>query len=900
MQEYFIELSKYLIAVCMSVYTLECFLALRIKEEKKKRGVYAVQEILLFAVQLLCFAVIYLKSGDGDYLFFCAFVQLLLVAVIFLARMLYEKINRLLLNNMCMLLGISFVVLSRLSLQKSIRQLVIAAFAMVIGLTVPALMQNIKFLPKLKWLYAAMGLFVLTAVFVLGDITRGSKLSFSIGGITFQPSEFVKILFVLFLAAMLCENTSFKRIVLTSVLAAGHVMILVASKDLGGAVIFFVTYVVFVFMATGNYWYLLIGLAAGSGGAIGAYYLFDHVRIRVLAWQDPFAYIDNQGFQISQSLFAIGSGNWFGLGLFGGAPGDIPQVETDFIFSAICEELGVICGVCIILICVSCFMAMMQIGMRQKDRFYKLTALGIGVMYIFQVFLTIGGGIKFIPLTGVTLPFLSYGGSSVLATVLMFFIVEAISVRKVNAKAEQYGVKVVYSFVLLFLGMIGYLVYFAVTNEQELINNSYNSRQEMLNMQNYRGSIYASGGEALAETKLLADGTEERWYPYGEVFSHVVGFSTQGRTGIEAQANYYLIHSNLPLPEKIANDVAGAKNAGDNVYTTLDAALQEAAFKALDNYRGAIVVSEPSTGRILAMVSTPGFDSNEIADIWEDLVEDKESSVLVNRASQGLYPPGSTFKIVTALEYIRENPDTWQDYSFTCPGYYEEDGNRIRCYHGISHGKVDLTESFAKSCNASFANIGMSLDEAMLQDTLEKLLFNKNLPVSFLSAKSSALYWDEISPADMMQTVIGQGRTQITPLHLNMITAAIANDGIMMKPYLIDHVENANGNLVKTFGASAYGRVMSEEEAQILAGLMTAVVEEGTATRISGLSYTVAGKTGSAEYGNVKGESHAWFTGFAPAENPQICVTIILEGAGSGGDYAVPMAKRVFNAWFNR
>lgn len=469
-----------------------------------------------------------------------------------------------------------------------------------------------------------------------------------------------------------------------------------------------------------------------------------------------------------------------------------------------------------------------------------------------------------------------------------------------QAKGEKYGVKVVYSFVLLFLGMIGYLVYFAVANEQELINNSYNSRQEMLNMQNYRGNIYASGGEVLAETRISANGSEERLYPYGEVFAHVVGFSTQGRTGIEAQANYYLIHSNLPLPEKIANDVAGAKNPGDNVYTTLDAMLQEAAFKALDNYTGAIVVSEPSTGRILAMVSTPGFDPNEIADIWEDLVEDKESSVLVNRASQGLYPPGSTFKMVTALEYIRENPDTWQDYSFTCPGYYEEDKNRIRCYHGISHGKVDLTESFAKSCNASFANIGMSLDEDMFQDTLEKLLFNKSLPVSFLSAKSSALYWDEISSADMMQTVIGQGKTQITPLHLNMITAAIANDGIMMKPYLIDHVENANGSIVKTFGASAMARVMTQEEAQILTELMTAVVEEGTATRISGLSYTVAGKTGSAEYGNVKGESHAWFTGFAPAENPQICVTIILEGAGSGGDYAVPMAKRVFNAWFNR
>ncbi len=458
---------------------------------------------------------------------------------------------------------------------------------------------------------------------------------------------------------------------------------------------------------------------------------------------------------------------------------------------------------------------------------------------------------------------------------------------------------VIYSFVFLFLGMIGYLAYFVATNEQDLINNSYNSRQNILISQNYRGYIYASGGEILAQTILSADGTEERNYPYGEKFSHAVGYSTQGRTGVEAQANYYLINTNINLPEKVANDLAGVKNPGDSVYTTYDVAIQEAAYKALGIYKGAIIVSDPNTGKILAMVSKPDYDPNEIMEIWDDLVEDKNSSVLLNRATQGIYPPGSTFKIITTLEYIRENPDAYETYSFNCPGYYKVEDSRINCYHGTRHGKVDFTESFAKSCNSSFANIGMTLDKQKFAVTLNDLLFNQNLPVKFTYTKSSIVMNEDLTISEMMQTSIGQGRIQITPLHLNMITAAIANNGIMMKPYDISHVESHNGTIIKTFSPSSYGRVMSEQEAQILTELMTAVVEEGTATRISGLSYTAAGKTGSAEYNNTKGESHAWFTGFAPAENPEICVTIILEGAGNGGDYAVPMAKRIFNAYFD-
>ncbi len=453
-------------------------------------------------------------------------------------------------------------------------------------------------------------------------------------------------------------------------------------------------------------------------------------------------------------------------------------------------------------------------------------------------------------------------------------------------------------FAVLFVLLIGHLCYFVATSEQEMVNNSYNSRQEILLSQNYRGSIFSRDGEVLAETQLDGGQNETRVYPFGSLFSHIVGYSTQGRMGIEALANYYLINTNTSLSNKVANDMAGVKNPGDNVYTTLDVQIQQVADEQLSIYKGAIVVTEVKTGKILAMVSHPDFDPNQIADIWDSLVASDSSSVLVNRATQGLYPPGSTFKIVTALEYIRENPDTWSRYSFECPGYFKLGDSKISCYHGSNHGLVDFEKSFAKSCNSSFANIGVSLDWDAFSDTLDDLLFDRELPLTLTYAESSVQASEDMTTDEKMQTSIGQGKTQITPMHLNMITCAIANGGELMKPYVIDRVENDAGSVVKSFKPSSYGKLMSESEAEILTELMTSVVETGTASKLKGLSYTAAGKTGSAEYNNVKGDSHAWFTGFAPAEDPEVCVTIVVEGAGSGGDYAVPIARRIFDAYF--
>ena len=194
----------------------------------------------------------------------------------------------------------------------------------------------------------------------------------------------------------------------------------------------------------------------------------------------------------------------------------------------------------------------------------------------------------------------------------------------------------------------------------------------------------------------------------------------------------------------------------------------------------------------------------------------------------------------------------------------------------------------------------MTLDRTEFSKTLKELLFNSELPLKLNYSSSNVMIPNETDDSAMMQTVIGQGKTQISPIHLNMITSAVANNGVLMTPYVIDRVENDEGKTIKSFKPEIYGRMMSEEEAVILQEMMSAVVETGTAKKLSGLSFTAAGKTGSAEYSSTTEDSHAWFTGFAPAENPEVCVTIIIESAGSGGDYAVPIAKRIFQSYFDQ
>ena len=269
-----------------------------------------------------------------------------------------------------------------------------------------------------------------------GNTSFGGQISLTIGGVSLEPSEFVKITFVFFAAAMFYQSLEFQTILVTTAAAAAHVVILALSRDLGGAFLFFVTYVAMLFVATGKWLYLAAGTGGGVLAAMGGYRLFGHVHRRVSAWLNPWADIENTGYQITQALFAIGTGGGVGMGLCQGMPQKIPVVEKDFIFSAIAEELGGIFAVCVILICLGCFLQFMLIATRMQAVFYKLIAVGLGLEYIAQVFLTVGGGTKFIPSTGVTLPFVSYGGSSILSTFILFGVMQGLHILKLDDEEE--------------------------------------------------------------------------------------------------------------------------------------------------------------------------------------------------------------------------------------------------------------------------------------------------------------------------------------------------------------------------------------------------------------------------------------------------------------------------------
>ncbi len=457
---------------------------------------------------------------------------------------------------------------------------------------------------------------------------------------------------------------------------------------------------------------------------------------------------------------------------------------------------------------------------------------------------------------------------------------------------------IIYIFLGLFVFMMGYFVYFISFRSSEVINNSYNKRQDILAKRVVRGDILASDGEVLAKTKIDKEGKEKREYPYGDVFAHVIGRTSKGKTGIEESEDIRLLTSNVNAFEVMYNDLVGDKSPGDNVVTTLKTDLQQVAYDALGSYRGAVVVMEPSTGKILAMVSKPAYDPNKVDQDWKELIADEDTKAsLLNRASQGLYPPGSTFKILTSLEYMRENPKDYNKYSYHCTGDIEYDNMVIHCYNGKVHGKVDLLESFSKSCNTSFSNIGKGLNYDSFYNLCQSLLFNQKLPVEMESSISKFTLKKGVSGVkEGMQTAIGQGNTLISPLQNAMITSAIANGGVMMKPYVVDRIENANGNIVKHYSAQLYGKPMTPEESGFIGKMMRSVVTDGTGKKLKNISQKVAGKTGSAD--NSGGSAHAWFVGYAPYDNPQIAVSVIVENVGTGSEYAVPIAKKIFQAYF--
>lgn len=444
--------------------------------------------------------------------------------------------------------------------------------------------------------------------------------------------------------------------------------------------------------------------------------------------------------------------------------------------------------------------------------------------------------------------------------------------------------------------MIGYVAYFQAFRSRDIINSPYNVRLDSFSDRVVRGNILDDAGNVLARTEVSQGGIETRVYPYGNLYAHVVGYDCHGKYGIESTENFNLLTSDAPFFEKLFRALQNKKNIGNNVVTTLNTVLQQTAYDALGDEKGAVVVIEVSTGKILAMVSKPDFDPNTLIEDWEKIITGTESALL-NRVTQGAYAPGSVFKLVTTLAYMRENAN-FADYRYECKGDISYQGTTIHCAKNRVHGELDLYASFAKSCNCSYCNIGLNLTFEKYKQTAEDLLFNQKLPCILESTNSTFALAKDSNVSEFMMTAFGQGKTQVSPYHMVLIASAIGNGGILMEPYLVDEVVTYHGETVEKRMPKKYSSIISSKEASQLKALMKEVVESGTGASLKNDNYTVAGKTGTAEYSSDKEKVHSWFMGFTNIENPEIAISVVLEGTDASGAGAISVAKQVFDAYY--
>lgn len=464
-------------------------------------------------------------------------------------------------------------------------------------------------------------------------------------------------------------------------------------------------------------------------------------------------------------------------------------------------------------------------------------------------------------------------------------------------------------FTVCFLSIIAYLAFFDITEGNKVMSDPMNKRLQDQEKEITRGSIFDRNGKVLAYSTKNSDGTSTRFYPDGKKFAHLIGYTSTiyGKTGVEKGYNKELQgvdkgeHPVEYLFRSIRQAVNGEDKKGNNVYLTIDAKLQNIAYDALGNNRGGIVAINPQTGEILADVSKPSFDPQNIDQNFKQYNSDNLNTPLVNRANSGYYPPGSTFKIITAASAL-ENIAGIEKRSFFCDGRLRIGNYILRDHNGTAHGREDLKKSFMVSCNNTFGKLGIELGGSALKTTAGDFLFNQDINNNdendVLHIRSGSLAIDASDTKAMLaQDAIGQNKAAANPMVMALVAASIGGGGRLMKPYAVREVSDCYGFSLSKTTPALLAKTVSPEIAEKIKSYMIGVVAGGTGVNASIKGITVAGKTGTAEDGN---KTHAWFTAFAPAEHPTIAVAVIIENGGQGGRKAAVAAKAVMKQYFGK
>jgi len=808
---------------------------------------------------------------------------------------------------------------------------------MLIG--VIALVATLLYVPSLerlgryKYTIAICGIVLLVLPALVGREINGAKLWLQFAGYSFQPAEIAKVLIVLFLAAYLAENrevlsVSTKRVLGVWFPPARHLgpllfmwtvslVVMVAEKDLGSSLLFFGVFLVMLYSATGRPMYVITGVGLFAVGATAAYFMFDHVQTRVAIWLDPFADAAGRGYQLAQSLFALGAGEVLGVGVGNGLPTRIPFVETDFIFTAIAEELGLLGGVALIIAFLIFCLRGLATASRARSDVAALTAVGLVATFGLQAFVIVGGVTRLIPLTGITLPFVSYGGSSILSNFILLALLLRAGDTGTGRETEiavaggtgllgrialtRRLVGVAGLLTALMVALVLNLTYIQVVQADDLAANPANTRGIVAEMSQERGAIISSDGVLLAES--VRDGEYyRRVYPQGSLAAHVLGYysTTYGRSGIEASMNQALAgQSDFATFSDMIESAAGVPVAGNDVRLTIDSRIQAAAEEALQGYSGAIVVIDPRTGAILAEASSPGYDPNTIDTDWASLNATGSGAPLVDRANNALYPPGSTFKIVTLAAAIGSGLAT-PESTFSGPASITIGGGTITNYGGSSYGTITLRKATASSVNTVYAQIAYALGPEALVNQAEAFGFDSTPPSDIPTVASLMPEPAEMTDWETAWAGVGQPvgehesppGPQTTALQMALVASGIANDGVVMRPYLVSAVTNRASQVITETAPRPWRTATSPATANVVTSLMVSVVQSGSGSHAAIPGAAVAGKTGTAEVGETS-QTHAWFIGFAPAENPRVAIAVVVENAGVGGTVAAPIARQV-------
>lgn len=856
-------------------------------------------------------------------------------------------------------IGITFV--TRLQPDASLGQVIYLFLGVALMVGTLAVVKNLEVVKRYKYVLGIAGIILLVLPMFIGTEIYGSKLWIKIGSFQFQPGEFAKVLIVLFLAGYLAENRELLSISNRTVLGIkfprlrllyplfivwGVCLLVVAfERDLGSALLFYTIFLIMLYVATGRVSYVIIGLALLAVGAFGMYQIMSHVQVRVAIWLDPFSDAQNLGYQIVQSLFSLADGGLTGVGIGKGMADIIPVVASDMIFAAIGEEMGLLGGSAVLLLFMLFAVRGLTTAARAKSDLAAFSAAGLTAAISFQAFTIVGGVTKLIPLTGVTLPFMSQGGSSLLASFVIVGLllragdeatgrsteiantstdlatagyrttVRGSHMRRPALDTPESGLlgrvalanrltRAVFLFTALFAVLIGNITYIQVIKASEY--QDMPSNNHTINKARYikRGSIITADGLTLAESIQQADGTYARSYPNGNLAAHVVGYYSQqyGTMGIENTQNDTLTGSkDYSSWQNALNSLAGISEPGNSVQLTIDSRIQRAAEQALAGRVGAIVALDPRSGAVLAWASAPTFDNTNIqAAIEAANASGGADTSMYDRATLALYTPGSTFKVLTLASAL-ENGLATLDTTYDSPGRMEIGGADVVSIGERGHGTISLAKAFALSSNTVFGQVADGLGAEKLVATARAFGYGQQLGLDFTTAASVMPNPEEMTEWELAWAgagqPVGQGHTpgpQATVMQNALMAATIANNGIAMNPYVVSQILAPDGTVLKTTRGRSLGQAVSTGTAEQVKQAMLDVVQSGTGSAAAIAGVKVAGKTGTAETNNANANST--FVGFAPYDTPTVAIAVVIEQNAKGEQSAAAVGGQVLRA----